>query len=172
MDPTSKAILQQLSHITALLEDNQNGHSDPELKQTSSDSVNEVPDYSQLFSCAPESTLKWPVFKGIVTDADSSLYSFLLETQKEDIESVYVEKVPDHVKDDFVEPCIRFLSSANRRNPIVDAEQLKRSARKVTEEGPGWDASSCLVVSALDDAIPCILKVPIPATCLRFVSSK
>ncbi|KAK1141312.1 hypothetical protein N8T08_009219 [Aspergillus melleus] len=107
-----------------------------------------MPDYSQLFSCAPESTLKWPVFKDIVTDSDSSLYSFLLESQKEDNKSVYVEKVPDRVKDDSVEPCIRFLSSANRRNPIVDAEQLKRSARKVTEEGPGWDASSCLVLLA------------------------
>ncbi|KAH8425265.1 uncharacterized protein LDX57_003022, partial [Aspergillus melleus] len=148
VDPTSKAILQQLSHITALLEDKKNGHSDPELKQPSSDSVNEIPEYSQLFSCAPESTLKWPVFKGIVSDADSSIHSILLESQKEDNRPVYVEEDPDRVKDDFVEPCISFLSSANRRNPIVDAEQLKRSARKVTEEGPGWDASSCLVLLA------------------------
>ncbi|PLB52018.1 hypothetical protein P170DRAFT_471931 [Aspergillus steynii IBT 23096] len=132
IDPTSKEILQQLSHITTLLEKNtQYGHSDADSRSFLADiAPNEMPEYSQLFFCAPEAILKWPVFKGIVTEADSSIHSILLESQeknnKRDLESHF-----DCLDGDFVGPCIAFLSSANRRNPIVDAEDLKRFAHQL-----------------------------------------
>ncbi|OAL28488.1 hypothetical protein AYO20_09436 [Fonsecaea nubica] len=40
----------------------------------------------------------------------------------------------------------RFLAFVHTKNPILDVPEIRASARRIAEEGPGWDASSCLVV--------------------------
>lgn len=40
-----------------------------------------------------------------------------------------------------------FLDYVHNKNPILDVESLLQSAQRVSEEGVGWDAESCLVVS-------------------------
>jgi hypothetical protein len=40
-----------------------------------------------------------------------------------------------------------FLAVVHTKNPILDVMTLKKYARRVAEDGPGWDGQSCLVVS-------------------------
>lgn len=41
----------------------------------------------------------------------------------------------------------RFLAFVHTKNPILDVAEIRGYARRTAEEGPGWDAPSCLVVS-------------------------
>ena len=41
-----------------------------------------------------------------------------------------------------------FITHVHIKNPILDVGALKRYAKGVAEDGPGWDGKSCLVVSA------------------------
>lgn len=40
----------------------------------------------------------------------------------------------------------RFLLNVHIKNPVLDAEDLRRKGRWILEHGFGWDAASCLVV--------------------------
>ena len=40
-----------------------------------------------------------------------------------------------------------FIAVVHTKNPILDILTLKKYARRVAEDGPGWDGPSCLVVS-------------------------
>jgi hypothetical protein len=53
-------------------------------------------------------------------------------------------------EDQFLPLCQRFLKFVHARNPILDPASLLRNATRVAEDGLGWDAASCLVVSSLD----------------------
>lgn len=41
-----------------------------------------------------------------------------------------------------------FLQNVHTKNPILDVESLVKHGRKCTEQGIGWDGSSCLVLLA------------------------
>lgn len=41
----------------------------------------------------------------------------------------------------------KFLTFVHIKNPILDAATIKDYARRVSEDGPGWDAPAWLVVS-------------------------
>jgi hypothetical protein len=43
----------------------------------------------------------------------------------------------------------KFLTNVHIKNPILDADDIKRKGRLTAEHGFGWDAASCLVVSLL-----------------------
>jgi hypothetical protein len=47
----------------------------------------------------------------------------------------------------FVTLCRKFLALVNCRNPIMDGKDLLQYASSAAEDGLGWDAKSCLVVS-------------------------
>lgn len=76
--------------------------------------------------------------------------------------------VADEDIEDLVE---RFLTYVHTKNPILDPKSIRRSARRVAEDGLKWDAESCLIVS--DDSFlilaGCltsisILRVPLAAS--------
>jgi hypothetical protein len=48
------------------------------------------------------------------------------------------EKVPGLVD--------RFLQLVHSKNPVFHTRQIREAARRVAEDGVGWDASSCIVV--------------------------
>lgn len=41
----------------------------------------------------------------------------------------------------------RFLEFVHPKNPILYIEQIREHARRIAEDGFGWDATSCIVVS-------------------------
>lgn len=41
----------------------------------------------------------------------------------------------------------RFLQFVHSKNPILYIEQIREHARRIAEDGFGWDAPSCIVVS-------------------------
>lgn len=41
-----------------------------------------------------------------------------------------------------------FLQNVHTKNPVLDVESLVKHGRKCTEQGIGWDGSSCLVLLA------------------------
>jgi hypothetical protein len=49
-------------------------------------------------------------------------------------------------EDDVLLLVNKFLVNVHIKNPIVDADDLKRKARWTVEHGFGWDTTSCLVV--------------------------
>jgi hypothetical protein len=50
-------------------------------------------------------------------------------------------------EDDVMNLVHKFLTNVHIKNPVLDSEDLKSKARGVMENGFGWDATSCLVVS-------------------------
>lgn len=41
----------------------------------------------------------------------------------------------------------RFLQFVHPKNPVLYIEQIREHARRIAEDGFGWDATSCIVVS-------------------------
>lgn len=127
--------------------------------------------YFQYTKC--ESILKWSVLSGVMSDEDAAIDSFIFDAHVrgdgEEREPVpesaggsaspascrgagqhpkttpfLGQSVREHA---FVILCRKFLALVNYRNPLLDAHDLLSYARSVAEEGLGWDAKSCLVVS-------------------------
>ena len=148
---------------------------------------------STFSSLRCESLLRWPVFDGLVSDEEKQVVSFVLESARhvdKDRPSVTGPKANGTEafvrsarlgdsrpskggrgveEEDFVALCRKFLIHVHPRNPILEADQLIKHARKASEEGLSWDSASCLAVSplflrSLHDADRGRLK----ATCLRF----
>ena len=50
-------------------------------------------------------------------------------------------------EDDIESLVDNFIAHVHIKNPILEIETLREQARRVVEEGPGWDGASCLVVN-------------------------
>lgn len=128
--------------------------------------------YLQYTKC--EAILKWPVFKGVISDEDAAIDSFIFDghvrgdgeehevgpatvsdsaspaswggttKQPKRMASFFDQSMHEQA---FVPLCQKFLVVVNCRNPILDDHDLLSYARSVAEDGPGWDAKSCIVVS-------------------------
>ena len=114
-----------------------------------------------------ESLLKWPVFRGVVTRADSEIDSFILDlpddpsmipSSQPALRSRYNRTTSRDVlthgiqEDSLVPLCRKFLAYIHPRNPILEADDLLVYAKSAAENGIRWDAPSCLVVSDGTDA--------------------
>jgi hypothetical protein len=114
-------------------------------------------EYLQIPSCRTnaDTILQWPVFQGKYPS--KSLVGELVLTSSE---------IPDYdqsgesrrrtgtgsfgVQEEEIEGLIEdFLSLVHIKNPVLDPDSLRSYTRKVVEDGPSWDAHSCLVVSNL-----------------------
>ncbi|KAJ9137458.1 C6 transcription factor [Pleurostoma richardsiae] len=113
-----------------------------------------------------ESLLRWPIFDGILTSREKTIDSFVLDAAG-DNSSAFPSSYSRNgqlvtggtlqaltaagvgvLEDDFVPLCRKFLVFVHPRNPILEADQLLNTARRASEHGLGWDASSCLVLLA------------------------
>lgn len=58
---------------------------------------------------------------------------------KSRVNGIYEDEVLDLVQ--------RFFDLVHTKNPVLDPDTIWSYARRVAEEGLGWDSPSCLVVS-------------------------
>jgi hypothetical protein len=131
-----------------------------------------------------EDILEWPVFAGRRTSYDRArIESLIFRTSPGTSDStasfrhganggsnsifsgtpgrgVNEEDAPLHAE--------RFLVNVHIKNPVLNPSDLRRNARWVSENGFGWDADSCLMVS-LSNLIYSTLALTIPAHCMRSV---
>ena len=115
-------------------------------------------------STRSEAPLKWPIFKGFLSERQAGVTSFLLEPPIPEIQNVqrsgliapsdplntHSSGARNHhvgIHDEaFVPLCRKFLTHVHTKNPILDGSLLEAYAMDCTEHGPKWDAPSCLVV--------------------------
>ncbi|KAL1846988.1 hypothetical protein VTK73DRAFT_165 [Phialemonium thermophilum] len=99
-----------------------------------------------------EGVLAWPVFQGFVPD----VVSFILDLEDNEASpSCEKRRVPPSgglgrgvQEDDIIPLSKRFLAYVHVKNPILDVPSFKVQVKRVAENGPGWDGTSCLVLIA------------------------
>jgi hypothetical protein len=115
------------------------------------------PEYLQIPSCRTnaDTILQWPVFEGkypsnslvgelVLTSDETPAYGQSGEARRRTGTGNF------GVQEEEIEGLIEdFLSLVHIKNPVLDPDSLRSHTRKVVEDGPSWDAHSCLVVSNL-----------------------
>jgi hypothetical protein len=104
-----------------------------------------------------EDILNWPIFGQNFDRSD--IESLIFSPQNHEhrrSESPSFSIVNDEVRslkpgkrvceEDILPLIDRFLINVHIKNPVLDADDLIDSARKISENGFSWDATSCLVV--------------------------
>ncbi|KAH6884451.1 hypothetical protein B0T10DRAFT_130882 [Thelonectria olida] len=176
-DEASQEIIERLDEIKELLKQQGNAPRDPvalpplaaipEIHATPlsivSDQVTSLGDEQSLAVRLPfatlrcESLLRWPVFNGVIPEKYSSIMSFLLESVSQshsvtqplsDENGRGSRRGPGIREEDLVPLCRKFLKHVHPRNPILEPEELIKSARVASEHGLGWDSTSCLILLA------------------------
>lgn len=118
---------------------------------------------------AYESFLRWPVFHNVMSEADQTIGSFLLESGHDhdpgnpSSRAIHGDTAhPNDAssdgpgsldvargveEDDLIPLCTRFTRIVNVRNPVLDGAELLSYAKATAEHGLRYDGPSCLVVS-------------------------
>ncbi|KAI6781310.1 fungal transcriptional regulatory protein [Emericellopsis cladophorae] len=93
-----------------------------------------------------DSILQWPVFNGAYPP-NALISELFTQNQNGDLITPPTALVPF---DEEQIPLLidRFLVNVYTKNPILDVEDLLKSARRCAENGVGWDGASCLVLMA------------------------
>lgn len=198
-EPTMREILQRINHVADLLESGRQpatGASAVAGPQPSQSPLN--PFFASASSLAPpdadsshsspsglssnhvaqasapagisfESTLKWPIFRGLTPDCISSL---VLQTnlnvdgassrhpeddQLGDSGRSTIGPAPGKQANPFVLSdetnirvlCQRYLKVVHVKNPIFEISDFNMHVKRVVEHGLDWDEGSCVVVSTL-----------------------
>lgn len=133
------------------------GNTSPEINLKPDDAE---PTYDQLqipsSTTKPDTILQWPIFENCypadyITDA--SLVAELGEESDDDLYHIAPRRTrsgPNLADQDAILALVRrFLSLVHVKNPILDPDTLLDYAHAVAEDGPQWDAPSCIVVSDL-----------------------
>jgi hypothetical protein len=99
-----------------------------------------------------ECVMSWPIFEGELDQVNLNEETFLTDYEKtRAVDKEYSEGTRAHrasiCEDDIPKYIDRFLRFVHCKNPILHTGTLKQFATSVVENGPGWDAVSCLVVS-------------------------
>jgi hypothetical protein len=138
-------------------------HSVPEypLPSTSQAQACNVPDEEYMripaSRTSPDKLLQWPIFEGKFEPECLVEKLFEAGCDKEPEEACLDsqtwqrpanQKVASSWHEGDIKSLVEnFLLLVHTKNPILDVDTLKSYAMHVTEEGPGWDGRSCLVVS-------------------------
>jgi hypothetical protein len=104
----------------------------------------------------PESVLQWPILALEAAFPSTYMIDALFEAEMAENDSDE-EDGPSYSKtsaaifneDEVLELVQRFLDFVHIKNPVLEPDTIWTYTRRVAEEGPKWDASSCLVVSCL-----------------------
>lgn len=105
----------------------------------------------------PDAVLQWPIFENryppnYLTDSTFAAESPDDDTDDEDVVEA-TQRAPKPrggIDEDAVFHLVqRFLELVHIKNPILDTDTMWTYAQRVTEEGIGWDSSSCMVVSVI-----------------------
>jgi hypothetical protein len=167
-DSASLAILDRLNHVVTLLETRPTAP--PDVSMPSPQSTiphaasalsqglpNEVPATAYLedpnlltASVCCEEILRWPILNTCRVD----FQSFVLDTDYPDIAATTPGRFESSLgrgvqEEDFIHLSRRFLALVHVKNPILDVSAFKKAVKQVTETGPQWDGTSCLVVRPL-----------------------
>lgn len=132
----------------------------------------EIPEIAaRTISC--ESILRWPIFQQEVSDPP--ITSLLLQSELDDATSSpgwaadlgdanslqsslrrtrTVPAKPTLAEDNIVPLCKKFQALLFPKNPFMTANDFARYVRDVSENGPGWDGPSCLVVKSIARQAP------------------
>jgi hypothetical protein len=104
-------------------------------------------------TAAADTVLSWPIFDNHFTHACLTqelfiaMYANAISEESADVSLLSRTSrstaTPDQEAVELVE---RFLQFVHTKNPILDAGVLRANARRLSEMGPEWEASSCLVV--------------------------
>lgn len=114
--------------------------------------------------CSPESLevqapfastdclLTWPIFGGQWPDSLLSREilsgSFHFAESGNEWEARPARHQGPGIREEHVPQLVeRFLQFVHPKNPILYIEQIREHARRIAEDGFGWDATSCIVVS-------------------------
>lgn len=68
------------------------------------------------------------------------------------------------VEENVIRLVDNFIAFVHTKNPILDILTLKKYARGVAEDGPGWDGKTCLVVSSFPPHSPVGIAVALSLT--------
>ncbi|KAI5928351.1 vegetative cell wall protein gp1 [Camillea tinctor] len=172
-DPASLAILDRVNHVVSLLESGNprmavGGPCGPspsssyaphseEFERTRAGEISlDDPEFTAAtVSC--ESILRWPIFRGLVPE----VRSFVLEAENDDANTATdrQDERPGSLgrgvqEDDFIALSKKFLAYVHVKNPILDIATYKAHVREAAENGPSWDAPSCLVL--ISCALACL----------------
>ena len=92
-----------------------------------------------------EDILKWSVFNG---KYDRTKIEALIFNPEAAQPSRPAASNMIHLQEEEVPHLItKFLTNVHIKNPVLDVEDLRRKARGISENGFGWDGTSCLIVS-------------------------
>lgn len=97
----------------------------------------------------PDRILKWPVF-GLQYRYESLQDHLFLSSEptatERGPELCHLSQPSQGNLDQAPQLVDNFLGNVHTKNPILDIKMIRASARRLAEDGPGWDAASCLVV--------------------------
>jgi len=99
-----------------------------------------------------DTILLWPIFNGEFPP--NYFVDMLFRSEHVSDEStVYRSSEVVGFKERSVKDLVEnFLTYVHVKNPILDVETLRSHAKRIFEEGPGWDGMSCLVVRISDSS--------------------
>lgn len=131
------------------------GSSHSDHRQSSLPSVIESSkDFLHIPACrtTADAILRWPIFEATYPDSAfaSSLFAPLDDDWHAAAEETFTIDGGVRPVDDERVPLLvdNFLENVHTKNPILDVEELVKSARRVPTYGLGWDASSCAILLA------------------------
>ncbi|KAE9373064.1 hypothetical protein N431DRAFT_336998 [Stipitochalara longipes BDJ] len=96
-----------------------------------------------------DTILLWPIFNGEFLPNHFVDMLFRTEHVVNDDSTVYRSSEAVGIKERSVKDLVEnFLAYVHIKNPILDVETLRIHAKRLFEDGPGWDGMSCLVLLA------------------------
>lgn len=168
-DPASLLIIEKLNQVLSRLDNNEDEQ--PPIPSASAtcepqqDSNVQPGIEEKIYFCSSftstECVMSWPIFEGELDQVNLNEETFLTDYERtRAYDKEYLEGTRAHrasiCEDDIPKYIDRFLRFVHCKNPILHTGTLKQYATSVVENGPGWDAVSCLVVSffvcLLDDS--------------------
>ncbi|KAK5045720.1 hypothetical protein LTR84_009089 [Exophiala bonariae] len=104
-----------------------------------------------------ESILRWPIFSNIVPQTHSFVLEFCDDESSDNTSAAYSKNAGQARRgaysniiqeENFITLSQKFLTYVHVKNPILDVAKFKLLVREASENGPGWDGPSCLVLIA------------------------
>uniref|UniRef100_A0A8H7N2H3 Zn(2)-C6 fungal-type domain-containing protein n=1 Tax=Bionectria ochroleuca TaxID=29856 RepID=A0A8H7N2H3_BIOOC len=159
-DPASLLIIEKLNQVLSRLDNNEDEPPIPSASATCE--PQQGPDVQpgieeKTYFCSSftstECVMSWPIFEGELDQVNLNEETFLTDYEKtRAFDKEYSEGTRAHrasiCEDDIPKYIDRFLHFVHCKNPILHTGTLKQFATSVVENGPGWDAVSCLVLIA------------------------
>ncbi|VUC24043.1 unnamed protein product [Clonostachys rosea] len=158
-DPASLLIIEKLNQVLSRLDNNKD---EPPIPSATAGELQQSRDVQpdieeEIYFCSSftstDSVISWPIFEGELVQVSLGEETFIKDYERtKAFDKEYSEGTRTHrasiCEDDIPKYIDNFLRFVHCKNPILHTGTLKQYATSVVENGPGWDAVSCLVLIA------------------------